>query len=72
MSDDASALRRQDLADLGERWTRALESSNVFDLDEVLDAFDALLDYIHAGEEPSVEGEKDGLLYRVEKKEGSS
>ncbi len=68
--DASNALVRQDLDDLFERWEAAIaaveRSGSAADAKRSRVAFDALLDYIHAGAVPDVEG-PDEVLVRVEK-----
>lgn len=56
---------RQDLADLFERWERALAT---LDMTEARRAFEEIDAYVRAREEPKVEG-PDGLLYRITKED---
>lgn len=64
--DGTNPLVRQDLDDLFERWSRAVDR---LDMVEARRAFEDIDAYVHAREAPSTEGMPDGLLYRIEKED---
>lgn len=70
LTETSAQIREQDLEDLNARWRESIEEMKRQPSEEtserVLEAFNAILEYMHAGEIPDATGMKDGLLYRVE------
>ena len=69
--DGSDPIIRQDLEDLHERWSRATgdleRSGSAIDAKRAREAFDALDEYVHAGQVPDANG-PDDVLVRISRR----
>lgn len=76
MIETHEGIRDQDLEDLRERWRKDVEKLKTDWTPEAsrrtMESFNAILEYLHAGEVPDVSDMKDGSLFKVEKVGGGT